>query len=189
MPNSLVLSSPQDSRLCQVTSELEVRQNRSKSHRKPPEKPECWKHAQFFSTPLPTPAPRRGHQAVSTSVCCIMGPVEQQDATKFSFVLGDTQASRICHAPPVFKDGETEIHSSGHPLKSHNFGCTPNSFHPQGEVRSWEFLLLFPTELQGGTMASEGVLVQTFTFVLSGTFSWQLSPSCASLSLGQGCGA
>lgn len=118
-----------------------------------------------------------------------MGPLEQQDATKFSFVLGDTQASRICHVPPVFKDGETEIHSSGHPLKSHNFGCTPNSFHPQGEVRSWEFLLLFPTELQGGTMASDGVLVQTFTFVLSGTFSWQLSPSCASLSLGQGCGA
>lgn len=58
----------------------------------------------------------RGHQAVSASVFCTMGPLEQKQAVQLTFVLNVPWASTVCQVPSVLWDRQDRNQSPGwHP--------------------------------------------------------------------------
>lgn len=121
-------------------------------------------------------APVGHHQTISASVCCFSGSLEQQHTVQPSSVFSDGQASTVWQVLSVLQD-RGNLFFSQPPVKPLFWmrNSTLSIAWKKSEVKG--VLPTLPTELQGMSIVSECMPVQTFAFVLSspqpGTLSYQ----------------
>lgn len=145
-------------------SELQVKQNRNRSLKKPREKPECWKHALLFSTPPPCSGPSKtppNHISLSLLPQWFSGATTHRPAL-FCFQWWPGIYSM---AGPVSAPRQRKLILQSAPWKAIILDAQFYSFHCLEEVSG--VLPTLPTELQGMSIVSECMPVQAFAFVLS----------------------
>lgn len=104
----------------------------------------------------------QGFWGISELPCCL--------------VLSSLQAMRIFLSQSASKTNETEISPLGTLLKSWNIGCLFQFFaSPERSLELEVFWSSFHTEPVAGTLMSEDVSFQTFTFVFCSPWSCTLS--------------
>lgn len=104
---------------------------------------------------------------------------ENLECTKppHSVVLSGPQAPRVCRIPLVLWEKNDRNSSLGSPLKRWNLGLRCELFPSPGRNKGF-LILCWVAGGKGGTMATEWMLVQTITFILSSPQPGTLSCQC-----------